>query len=56
MQGRLGRAGLLRGGRGAGTGPGQHRLLGALVVTEVALSLVLLIGAGLVLRGFAGLP
>ena len=45
----------LRGGRGGGTGPSQHRLLGALVVAEVALSLVLLIGAGLVLRGFAEL-
>ena len=45
----------LRGGRGGGTGRAHHRLLGALVVTEVALSLVLLIAAGLVLRGFAGL-
>ena len=45
----------LRGGRGGGTGGAHHRLLGALVVAEVALSLVLLIGAGLVLRGFAGL-
>ena len=45
----------LRGGRGGGMGGAHHRLLGALVVAEVALSLVLLIGAGLVLRGFAGL-
>jgi predicted permease len=45
----------LRGGRGSGTARSQHRLLGGLVVAEVALSLVLLIGAGLVLRGFAGL-
>jgi len=45
----------LRGGRGGGTGGAHHRLLGALVVAEVALSLVLLIGAGLVLRGFASL-
>lgn len=43
----------LRGGRGGGTGRGHHRLLGALVIGEVGLSLVLLIGASLVLRGFA---
>ena len=46
---------VLRGGRGGGTGRAHHRLLGVLVVAEIALSLVLLIGAGLVLRGFAGL-
>jgi len=45
----------LRGGRGGGTSRAHHRLLGALVVSEVALSLMLLIGAGLVLRGFAQL-
>jgi putative ABC transport system permease protein len=45
----------LRGGRGAGLGRAHHRLLGALVVAEVALSLMLLIAAGLVLRGFAAL-
>src|SRR5262245_26108669 len=45
----------LRGGRGGGIGGAHHRLLGALVVAEVALSLVLLVGAGLVLRGFAAL-
>ena len=45
----------LRGGRGGGAGRGHHRLLSGLVVTAVALSLVLLIGAGLVLRGFASL-
>jgi putative ABC transport system permease protein len=42
----------LRGGRGGGTGLEQNRLLGALVVGEVALSLALLIAASLVLRGF----
>ena len=45
----------LRGGRGAGAGAVQHRALGALVVAQVALSLVLLIGAGLVLKGFTSL-
>ena len=45
----------LRGGRGGGTGREQHRALRALVVLEIALSLVLLIGAGLTLKGFAGL-
>lgn len=45
----------LRDGRGGGTGRAQHRALGALVVAEVALSLILLVGAGLVLRGFARL-
>ncbi|HEX4684386.1 MAG TPA: ABC transporter permease, partial [Gemmatimonadaceae bacterium] len=42
----------LRGGRGGGTGRDHHRALRMLVVTEIALSLVLLIGAGLVLRAF----
>ena len=45
----------LRGGRGGGTGREQHRALRGLVVLEIALSLVLLIGAGLTLKGFAGL-
>lgn len=45
----------LRGGRGGGQDRGQRRLLQTLVVAEVALSLVLLLNAGLVLRGFATL-
>ena len=45
----------LRGGRGGGSGRRDHRALQALVVAEVALSLMLLIGAGLVLKGFATL-
>jgi putative ABC transport system permease protein len=45
----------LRSGRGGGTGRAQHRMLGALVVAEVALSLILLVGAGLVMRGFSRL-
>ena len=45
----------LRGGRGGGAGRESHRALQSLVVGEIALSLVLLIGAGLVLKAFAGL-
>jgi predicted permease len=45
----------LRDGRGGGAGRGHHAALRGLVVVEIALSLVLLIGAGLVLKGFAGL-
>lgn len=40
---------------GSGTGKRHHRALDTLVVAEVALSLVLLLGAGLVLKGFATL-
>jgi len=45
----------LRGGRGGGAAGAQHRALGGLVIAEVALSLMLLVGASLVLRGFAKL-
>jgi putative ABC transport system permease protein len=45
----------LRSGRGGGADRTQHRLLGVLVIAEVGLSLVLLVAAGLVLKGFAGL-
>ncbi|HTY82978.1 MAG TPA: ABC transporter permease [Silvibacterium sp.] len=37
----------------AGQSRGQHRVLDALVVTEAALAMVLLVGAGLLLRSFA---
>lgn len=43
----------LRGGRGGGAGREQHRALRALVVGEMALSLVLLIGAGLMIKAFS---
>jgi putative ABC transport system permease protein len=43
---------LREGGRGAGTGRRHTRLSRALVVSEVALSIVLLAGAGLLLRSF----
>jgi predicted permease len=46
---------VLRGGRVGGSGRESARTLGALVVAEIALSLMLLIGAGLVLKGFARL-
>ena len=45
----------LRSGRGGGADKSHHRALRALVVLEISLSLVLLIGAGLVLKGFGRL-
>ena len=43
---------LKEGGKGAGAGARGQRFRGALVVTEIALSLVLMIAAGLLLRSF----
>ena len=43
---------LNEGGRGTTGGAGSHRLRGILVVTEIALAMLLLVGAGLLLRSF----
>jgi putative ABC transport system permease protein len=43
---------LKQGGGRTGTGAGHRRLRGALVVTEIALALVLLVGAGLLIQTF----
>ncbi len=43
---------LREGSQGAGQSLGQHRLRNGLVMTETALAMVLLVGAGLLLRSF----
>ena len=42
-------------GRGADSGRGRHRVRNALVVSQVAVALVLLVGAGLMVRSFQSL-
>jgi putative ABC transport system permease protein len=42
-------------GRGASTGRSRHRLRSVLVVAEIALALILLVGAGLLVKGFRAL-
>jgi predicted permease len=46
---------LRAGSAGAGTGRGQHRLRSTFVITQVALSLVLLVVSGLLLKNLQGL-
>jgi putative ABC transport system permease protein len=43
---------LKEGGRGGSTGGARHRLRNILVASEVALAVILLVGAGLMVRGF----
>lgn len=47
-------AGLVNeGGRSASAGPGRNRLFGTLVAAEIALAVVLVIGAGLLVRSYS---
>jgi putative ABC transport system permease protein len=49
------REALNEGSRGSTAGPGHHRLRGSLVAMETALAMLLLVGAGLLLRSFSRL-
>jgi putative ABC transport system permease protein len=46
---------LNEGSRGSTAGPGHHRIRGALVATEIAMAMLLLVGSGLLLRSFSRL-